>query len=139
MTVPTFSMRQLLEAGVHFGHQTHRWNPKMDPFLFGVRNGIHIIDLQQTGDLQPVKRASVGLASLTINACMGSDTPTRDESDGITRGKVLEPPGGGIDTAGRPANPSGFKNSVPSGPSWIGDAGIDRTGAYSKDCAVKTP
>ena len=48
MTVPTFSMRQLLEAGVHFGHQTHRWNPKMDPFLFGVRNGIHIIDLQQT-------------------------------------------------------------------------------------------
>ena len=48
MTVPTFTMRQLLEAGVHFGHQTHRWNPKMDPFLFGVRNGIHIIDLQQT-------------------------------------------------------------------------------------------
>jgi len=48
VTVPTFTMRQLLEAGVHFGHQTHRWNPKMDPFLFGVRNGIHIIDLQQT-------------------------------------------------------------------------------------------
>lgn len=48
MTAPTFSMRQLLEAGVHFGHQTHRWNPKMEPFLYGVRNGIHIIDLQQT-------------------------------------------------------------------------------------------
>ena len=46
--LPTFTMRQLLEAGVHFGHQTHRWNPKMDPFIFGVRNNIHIIDLRQT-------------------------------------------------------------------------------------------
>ena len=46
--VPTFTMRQLLEAGVHFGHQTHRWNPKMDPYLFGVRSGVHIIDLQQS-------------------------------------------------------------------------------------------
>ncbi len=42
------TMKQLLEAGVHFGHQTHRWNPKMKPFIFGERNGIHIIDLQQT-------------------------------------------------------------------------------------------
>jgi small subunit ribosomal protein S2 len=41
-------MRQLLEAGVHFGHHTRRWNPKMDPYLFGVRNGIHIVDLEQT-------------------------------------------------------------------------------------------
>ncbi|MDD3445742.1 MAG: 30S ribosomal protein S2 [Zavarzinia sp.] len=48
MSVPSFSMRQLLEAGVHFGHQTHRWNPRMAPFLFGVRNNIHIIDLGQT-------------------------------------------------------------------------------------------
>jgi small subunit ribosomal protein S2 len=48
MAMPVFSMRQLLEAGVHFGHQTRRWNPKMAPFLFGVRNGVHIIDLQQT-------------------------------------------------------------------------------------------
>ncbi len=46
--LPTFTMRQLLEAGVHFGHQTHRWNPKMDPFIFGIRNNIHIIDLRQT-------------------------------------------------------------------------------------------
>jgi small subunit ribosomal protein S2 len=46
--LPSFSMRQLLEAGVHFGHQTRRWNPRMAPFLFGVRNGVHIIDLQQT-------------------------------------------------------------------------------------------
>lgn len=48
MALPDFSMRQLLEAGVHFGHQTHRWNPKMEPFLFGDRNNIHIIDLAQT-------------------------------------------------------------------------------------------
>ena len=48
MSLPTFTMRQLLEAGVHFGHHTRRWNPKMQPFLFGVRNGIHIIDLEQT-------------------------------------------------------------------------------------------
>src|SRR5688500_9695647 len=43
-----FSMRQLLAAGVHFGHHPRRWNPKMAPFLFGVRTGIHIIDLEQT-------------------------------------------------------------------------------------------
>ena len=48
MAMPTFTMRQLLEAGVHFGHHTRRWNPKMKPFIFGQRNGIHIVDLQQT-------------------------------------------------------------------------------------------
>ncbi len=48
MALPDFTMRQLLEAGVHFGHQTHRWNPKMAPFIFGARNNIHIIDLAQT-------------------------------------------------------------------------------------------
>ena len=48
MALPDFSLRQLLEAGVHFGHQTHRWNPKMGPFIYGDRNGIHIIDLTQT-------------------------------------------------------------------------------------------
>ncbi len=48
MTLPTFTMRQLLEAGVHFGHQTHRWNPRMQQYIFGVRNGVHIVDLQQT-------------------------------------------------------------------------------------------
>ncbi|HBS35239.1 MAG TPA: 30S ribosomal protein S2, partial [Parvularcula sp.] len=45
---PEFTMRQLLEAGVHFGHQTHRWDPKMKPYIFGDRNGIHIVDLSQT-------------------------------------------------------------------------------------------
>ncbi len=48
MALPTPSMRQLLEAGVHFGHTTRRWNPKMAPYIFGIRNGIHILDLEQT-------------------------------------------------------------------------------------------
>lgn len=48
MALPEFSMRQLLEAGVHYGHQTARWNPKMGEFIYGDRNGIHIIDLTQT-------------------------------------------------------------------------------------------
>ena len=54
--MPSISMRQLLEAGVHFGHQTRRWNPKMRPFIFAERNGIHIIDLAQTS-----KRLEVAL------------------------------------------------------------------------------
>jgi small subunit ribosomal protein S2 len=48
MALPDFSMRQLLEAGAHFGHQSHRWNPKMAQYIFGTRNNIHIIDLAQT-------------------------------------------------------------------------------------------
>lgn len=48
--MPTITMRELLEAGVHFGHQTRRWNPKMKPYVFGARNGIYIIDLQKTVD-----------------------------------------------------------------------------------------
>jgi small subunit ribosomal protein S2 len=48
MALPEFSMRQLLEAGAHFGHQTHRWNPKMERYIFGVRSNIHIIDLSQS-------------------------------------------------------------------------------------------
>jgi len=48
MALPNYSMLQLLEAGVHFGHQTHRWNPKMRNYIYGSRNGIHIIDLSQT-------------------------------------------------------------------------------------------
>ncbi|MFD1694156.1 30S ribosomal protein S2 [Roseibium aestuarii] len=48
MALPDFTMRQLLEAGVHFGHQKHRWNPRMGQYIFGVRNDVHIIDLAQT-------------------------------------------------------------------------------------------
>ena len=48
MAVPTVTMHQLIEAGAHFGHQTHRWNPRMKPYIFGDRNGVHIIDLSQS-------------------------------------------------------------------------------------------
>ena len=48
MAAPVVSMSQLIEAGAHFGHQTHRWNPRMKPYIFGARNGIHILDLSQT-------------------------------------------------------------------------------------------
>ena len=48
MALPDLSMRQLLEAGAHFGHQAHRWNPKMSPYIFGTRNNIHILDLSQS-------------------------------------------------------------------------------------------
>jgi len=64
--VPTVSMRQLLEAGVHFGHQTRRWNPKMRPFIFAERNGIHIIDLAQT-----VKRLDTALEFVTETVARG--------------------------------------------------------------------
>ena len=64
--MPSVSMRQLLEAGVHFGHQTRRWNPKMRPFIFAERNGIHIIDLAQT-----VKRLDLALAAARDTVARG--------------------------------------------------------------------
>ena len=64
--MPSVSMRQLLEAGVHFGHQTRRWNPKMRPFIFAERNGIHIIDLAQT-----VQRLDVALDSVRETVARG--------------------------------------------------------------------
>jgi small subunit ribosomal protein S2 len=51
MALPEFTMRQLLEAGVHFGHQTARWNPRMAPYIYGSRNGIHVVDLTQTAPM----------------------------------------------------------------------------------------
>lgn len=48
MALPSFTMKDLLEAGIHFGHHARRWNPKMEPYIFGVRNNVHILDLQQT-------------------------------------------------------------------------------------------
>jgi len=64
--MPSVSMRQLLEAGVHFGHQTRRWNPKMRPFIFAERNGIHIIDLAQT-----VSRLDVALGAVRETVARG--------------------------------------------------------------------
>jgi small subunit ribosomal protein S2 len=65
MALPDFSMRQLLDAGVHFGHQTHRWNPKMSPFIFGARNNIHIMDLSQT---VPMLHQALKVVSDTVAA-----------------------------------------------------------------------
>ncbi|QDZ02475.1 30S ribosomal protein S2 [Nitratireductor mangrovi] len=65
MALPDFSMRQLLEAGVHFGHQTHRWNPKMASYVFGARNNVHIIDLSQT---VPLLHQALKVVSDTVAA-----------------------------------------------------------------------
>ncbi len=65
MTMPTFTMRELLEAGVHFGHHTRRWDPKMKQYIFGVRNGVHIIDLQQTAPM--LDRALKGIRDIAAN------------------------------------------------------------------------
>ena len=63
MAAPEFTMRQLLEAGVHFGHQTQRWNPRMGEFIYGERNGIHIMDLTQT---VPMLDAALNVISETV-------------------------------------------------------------------------
>src|SRR5689334_23896762 len=65
MAAPTVSMQQLIEAGAHFGHQTHRWNPRMKPYIFGARNGIHIIDLSQT---VPLMARALDFVSATVQA-----------------------------------------------------------------------
>jgi small subunit ribosomal protein S2 len=80
--LPTFNMRQLLEAGVHFGHQSHRWNPKMSPFIFGTRNNIHIIDLAQTTPL--LHQALVRISDTVANGGRVLFVGTkRQASDGI--------------------------------------------------------
>ena len=61
--MPIVTMRQLLEAGIHFGHQTRRWNPKMQRYIFGQRNGIYIIDLQKT--LQQIRKAYICVRDVT--------------------------------------------------------------------------
>jgi small subunit ribosomal protein S2 len=63
MALAEFNLRQLLEAGVHFGHQKKRWNPKMEPFIYGARNGIHILDLTQT---VPLLDAALQMVTQTV-------------------------------------------------------------------------
>jgi small subunit ribosomal protein S2 len=65
MAAPVVTMQQLIEAGAHFGHQTHRWNPRMKPYIFGVRNGIHILDLSQT---VPLFARALDFISATVQA-----------------------------------------------------------------------
>ena len=65
MAAPVVTMQQLIEAGAHFGHQTHRWNPRMKPYIFGARNGVHILDLSQT---VPLFARALDFISSTVNA-----------------------------------------------------------------------
>ena len=65
MAAPVVTMHQLLDAGAHFGHQTHRWNPKMKPYIFGDRNGVHILDLSQT---VPLMARALDFVSSTVAA-----------------------------------------------------------------------
>ena len=81
MSLPDFSMRQLLEAGAHFGHQSHRWNPKMAPYIYGARNSIHIIDLAQTVPLmhQALKIVSDAVAKGGRVLFVGTKRQAADE------------------------------------------------------------
>ncbi|MBV1918957.1 MAG: 30S ribosomal protein S2 [Sphingomonadaceae bacterium] len=65
MAAPVVTMQQLLEAGSHFGHQTHRWNPRMKPYIFGARNGVHIMDLSQT---VPLMARALEFVAATVQA-----------------------------------------------------------------------
>jgi small subunit ribosomal protein S2 len=65
MAAPVVSMQQLIEVGAHFGHQTHRWNPRMKPYIFGARNGVHILDLSQT---VPLFARSLDFIAATVQA-----------------------------------------------------------------------
>jgi small subunit ribosomal protein S2 len=65
MAAPVVTIQQLIEAGAHFGHQTHRWNPRMKPYIFGARNGIHILDLSQT---VPLMARALEFISATVQA-----------------------------------------------------------------------
>src|SRR3954465_6753000 len=80
MSLPDFSMRQLLEAGVHFGHQAHRWNPKMSEYIFGTRNNIHIIDLAQTVPM--LHRALQAVSDTVANGGRGLFVGTKRQASG---------------------------------------------------------
>ena len=87
MALPDFTMRQLLEAGAHFGHQSHRWNPKMGPYIYGTRNSIHIIDLAQTVPLlhQALKAVSDAVAKGGRVLFVGTKRQASDEIAGAAK------------------------------------------------------
>ena len=98
MALPDFTMRQLLEAGVHFGHQKHRWNPKMTPYIYGVRNNIHIIDLAQTVPLlhralQAVSDA-VGEGAASSSSAPSARRPSRSRPPPSVRPSITSTPAG---------------------------------------------
>ena len=85
--MPKLSMRAMLEAGVHFGHQTHRWNPKMKPYIFGGRNGVHIIDLQQTVPL--FEKAYQFLLDVTANGGKVLFVGTKKQAQDVLKEQAL--------------------------------------------------
>ena len=98
MAMPQVSMRGLLEAGVHFGHHTRRWNPKMGPYIFGIRNQVHILDLQQTVPL--MDRALKAIRDTVAGGARGLDG-----DDVIYGGGSFDNMGGGaIAAAAAPAS-----------------------------------
>jgi len=74
--VAVVTLKQLLEAGVHFGHQTRRWNPKMKPFIYAERNGIYIIDLQKTYEQLEAAYSFVRDAARKVKQCSSLDEET---------------------------------------------------------------
>ena len=92
------TMKELLEAGVHFGHQTRRWNPKMKPFIFGARNGIHILDLSQTVDrlLEAVAFAQETVASGREILFVGTKKQAQDIVHPEPEARNLSRRGGGL-------------------------------------------
>ena len=86
MAMPQVSLRQLLEAGVHFGHHTRRWNPRMAPYIFGVRNQVHILDLRQTVPMLDralrAVRDVVALAGLDIGVKALGSNPRKSAKEG---------------------------------------------------------
>ena len=96
MSLPDYSMRTLLEAGAHFGHQSHRWNPKMAPFIFGARNNIHIIDLAQTVPL--MHRALQAISDTVANGgrvlFVGTKRPSRSPTRRVARHNTISTPDG---------------------------------------------
>src|SRR5262245_27681031 len=81
------TIREMMEAGVHFGHQTKRWNPKMKSYIFGARNGIHIIDLQQT--VRAFKRAYRFLVSTVSNGRSVLFVGTKKQAQEVMRDEAL--------------------------------------------------
>src|SRR5260221_9618701 len=95
--MPTLTLKELLEAGVHFGHQTKRWNPKMQKYIFGERNGIYIIDLQKT--LKKFREAYAYVRDLAA----GGGTPLMVGTKKQAQETVLEEAGrGGMDNVNHP-------------------------------------
>ena len=103
------SMRELLEAGVHFGHQTNRWDPRMKPYIFGARNGVYIIDLQKTVPL--FEKALKFLADLTSKGERVLFVGTKRQAQTIIQSLRLSPTSSSSTTAGSVAS---SQTSVPS-------------------------